>query len=142
MSEANIERFLASPLCTICSDGGAVSISGPGRVGHPHPRSLGTFARILGHYVRERHVLTLPQAIHKMSDQTAARMRLPNRGRVATGYAADVVVFDPSTIRDRATFADPFQYAEGVSSVIVNGGVALRDGQRGLRTGRSIALRS
>lgn len=142
MSEENLERFLADPLCTVCSDGGAVSISGPGRVGHPHPRSLGTFARILGHYVRERKVLTLPQAIHKMSAQTAARMRLPERGRIAPGYAADVVVFNPSTVRDRATFSDPFQYAEGVSAVIVNGGIALRDGQRGPRTGRSIALRS
>ena len=142
MSETNLERFLADPLCTICSDGGAVAISGPGRSGHPHPRSLGTFARILGHYVRERHVLTLPQAIHKMSAQTAARMRLPNRGRIAPGYAADVVVFDPSTVSDRATFADPFQYAVGVSAVVVNGGIALRDGQRGPRTGRSIALRA
>lgn len=142
MSETNLERFLADPLCTVCSDGGAVSISGPGRVGHPHPRSLGTFARILGHYVRERHVLTLPQAIRKMSAQTAERMRLPNRGRVAMGFAADVVVFDPSTVRDRATFADPFQYAEGVTAVVVNGGIALRDGERGARTGRAIALAS
>jgi N-acyl-D-amino-acid deacylase len=142
MSEANLERFLADPLCTVCSDGGAVSISGPGRVGHPHPRSLGTFARILGHYVRERRVLTLPQAIHKMSAQTAARMRLPERGRIAPAYAADVVVFNPSTVRDRATFEDPFQYADGVSAVIVNGGIALRDGQRGPRTGRSIVLSS
>lgn len=138
MSEANVERFLADPLCTVCSDGGAVAISGPGRVGHPHPRSLGTFARILGHYVRERHVLTLAQAIHKMSGQTAARLRLRGRGRIATGYAADVVVFNPSTVQDRATFADPFQYAEGVSAVVVNGGIALRDGQRGKRTGRII----
>ena len=138
MSEANVERFLADPLCTVCSDGGAVAISGPGRVGHPHPRSLGTFARILGHYVRERHVLTLAQAIHKMSAQTAARLRLRGRGRIATGYAADVVVFNPSTVQDRATFADPFQYAEGVSAVVVNGGIALRDGQRGKRTGRII----
>jgi N-acyl-D-amino-acid deacylase len=142
MSETNLERFLADPLCTVCSDGGAVSISGPGRVGHPHPRSLGTFARILGYYVRERHVLTLPQAIRKMSAQTAERMRLPNRGRIAMGHAADIAVFDPSTVRDRATFADPFQYAEGVSAVVVNGGVALRDGQRGPRTGRAIALSS
>ena len=140
MSEANLERFLANPLCTICSDGGALAVSGPGRVGHPHPRSLGTFARILGRYVRERHVLTLPQAIHKMSGQTAARMRLPYRGRIERGYAADILVFDPQTVSDRATFADPFQYAVGVSAVVVNGGIALRDGERGRRTGRSIAL--
>lgn len=92
--------------------------------------------------MRDRHVLTLPQAIHKMSAQTAARLRLPGRGRIATGYAADVVVFNPSTVQDRATFADPFEYAEGVSAVIVNGGIALRDGQRGPRTGRSIALKA
>ena len=84
----------------------------------------------------------MPQAIHKMSAQTAARMRLPDRGRIASGYAADVVVFDPSTVRDRATFEDPFRYADGVSAVLVNGGVALRDGQRGPRTGRAIALKA
>jgi N-acyl-D-aspartate/D-glutamate deacylase len=86
---------------------------------------------VLARYVREQKVLTLPQAIHKMTAYPASRVGLAaDRGRLAKGFAADVVVFDPATVRDRATFADPFQYPEGIDVVIVNGEVALRDGER------------
>ncbi len=130
MSEENLERILAHPLGMVCSDGGAFAMSGPARIGQPHPRSLGTFPRVLGRYVRERGTLTLPQAVHKMTGQPASRLRLADRGRIAPGLAADVVVFDPSTVADRATFADPYQYPTGIDLVLVNGEIAMRSGER------------
>lgn len=143
MSEDNLRRILAHPLAMICSDGGAVALDGPAHVGHPHPRSLGTFPRVLGTYVRETHTLTLPQAIHKMTALTASRVKLADRGRLATGFAADVVVFDPATVRDRATYAEPFQYPDGIHTVLVNGSVALQDGVHAeLRRGRVVRPRT
>jgi N-acyl-D-aspartate/D-glutamate deacylase len=130
MSEPNCERFLAHPLAMVCSDGGAFALDGPAHTGHPHPRGLGTFPRVLGHYVRERKVLTLAQAVHKMTGAPARRLRLDDRGRIAAGAAADLVVFDPATVADRATFEEPFQYPAGIPHVVVNGVVALRDGER------------
>lgn len=130
MSEEDVDRILAHPLCSVCSDGGAFAIDGPTRRGSPHPRGLGTFPRVLGRYVRERKVLTLEQAIYKMTGHTAARARLADRGHLAAGFAADVAVFDPAKIEDEATYEQPFQYPIGVNVVIVNGNVALRDGQR------------
>ena len=130
MSEPNCERFLAHPQAMVCSDGGAFAKEGPARTGHPHPRGLGTFPRVLGYYVRERNALTLEQAVHKMTGKTAARLRLADRGRVAAGAAADLVVFDPATVLDRATFEEPFQYPAGIPHVVVNGVIALRDGER------------
>src|SRR5204863_10118346 len=103
---------------------------GPAHKGHPHPRGLGTFPRVLGRYVREKKALTLASAINKMSAYPASRIGITDRGRLAPGMAADVVVFDPSTIEDKATFEEPFQYPVGIKAVIVNGVVALRDDQR------------
>ena len=123
----------------VASDGGSFAIEGPTRRGSPHPRGLGTFPRVLGRYVRERKALTLEQAIHKMSSYPASRIKLADRGRLATGLAADVVVFDPQTVADRATFEEPFQYPTGIKVVVVNGIVALRDGQRGSQmTGKAL----
>ncbi|HEU4584367.1 MAG TPA: D-aminoacylase [Gemmatimonadaceae bacterium] len=130
MSEDNVARFLSHPLCMVCSDGGAYATEGPARDGHPHPRALGTFPRVLGKYVREDKVLTLQQAIHKMTGAPAARLKLTDRGLLKRDNAADVVVFDPDTVIDRATFAQPFQYPDGISVVIVNGQIALRHGER------------
>jgi N-acyl-D-amino-acid deacylase len=139
MSEENIERFLAHPLGMVCSDGGAFATEGPARRGHPHPRSLGSFPRVLGRYVRERRALTLEDAVRKMSAFPASRVRLTDRGMLRPGFAADVVLFDPATVTDRATFAEPFQYPDGVRTVIVNGVPALRDGARAeRRTGRAL----
>ena len=139
MSEENLDRILAHPRGMVCSDGGAYAISGPARDGHPHPRGLGSFPRIIARYVRERRALTLPQAINKMTGLPASRLRLTDRGTLAAGMAADVVVFDPATIADRATFAEPFQYPVGIKAVVVNGDVALLDGERGVyRSGRSV----
>ena len=133
MSEDNLRRFLAHPLGMVCSDGGAFAVAGPARQGHPHPRGLGTFARVLGNYVRETRTLSLGAAIHKMSGFPASRVALADRGRLVPGAAADIVVFDPATVADRATFADPFQYPAGIDLVVVNGIIALREGQRGER---------
>ena len=133
MSEENLARFLAHPLGMVCSDGGAFATSGPARRGHPHPRGLGSFPRVLGRYVREQRVLTLPQAIHKMTALPASRIGVRDRGVLRPGAAADVVVFDPATVADRATFAEPFQYPVGIRDVIVNGVPALLDGERTTR---------
>ena len=139
MSEENLQRFLAHPLGMVCSDGGAFALEGPARRGHPHPRGLGSFPRVLGRYVRETKTLTLAEAVHKISGFAASRLGLADRGRLAVGIAGDVVVFDPATVADRATFADPFQYPDGIETVIVNGSIALRDGQRsGSRRGRAL----
>ena len=85
---------------------------------------------MLGRYVRERRALTLEQAVHKMSGLPAARLRLADRGRIAQGLAADLVVFDPATVADAATFEDPYRYPVGISAVAVNGTLVLRDGER------------
>ena len=129
MSEPNLERILAHPRGMVCSDGGAFALEGPARRGAPHPRSLGSFPRVLARYVRERKALTLPDAIRKMTSAPASRCRL-RRGTLAAGEAADLVVFDPSTVEDRATFNEPFAYPVGIKAVVVGGSVTLLDGQR------------
>ena len=120
MSEQDLERVMRHPATMVASDGW-VQVLGRGV---PHPRSYGTFARVLGVYVRERHVLALEDAIRKMTSFPAQRLRLPDRGILRPGMKADLVVFDPARVRDLATFEKPHQYAEGFSSVIVNGQVA------------------
>ena len=130
MSEANTERFLAHPLGMICSDGSALSTEGPLAIGSPHPRSFGTFPRVLGHYCRDRGVMSLEMAVHKMTGMPATRLRLADRGVIRPGAFADLVVFDPDRVRDRATFEHPHQYPEGIQHVMVNGEFVLRDGAR------------
>jgi N-acyl-D-amino-acid deacylase len=109
----------------IASDG---TLSRPGEA-QPHPRCYGTFPRVLGVYVREKKVLTLENAIHKMTLMPAQRLGLKDRGRIAEGLAADLVIFDPATVRDQATFTAPHQYPVGVSCVLVNGVIALDAGK-------------
>ena len=139
MSEENLDRILAHPQAMVCSDGGGFAIDGAARRGSPHPRGLGSFPRVLGRYVRERRALQLADAIRKMTAAPAARLRLGDRGRLAPGMAADIVVFDPVTVSDRATYEEPFQYPAGISLVVVNGKVALRDGERAASgSGRSL----
>ena len=143
MSEDNLDRILAHPQGMVCSDGGGYALDGPTHKGHPHPRGLGTFPRVLGRYVREKKALTLASAIHKMSGLPASRIGLKDRGRLAPGMAADVVVFDPSTVADKATYEEPFQYPVGIKAVVVNGVIALRDGQRSNeRTGLGLAAKA
>ena len=115
---------------------------GPGGIlgeGRPHPRQYGTFARVLGHYVRERAVLTLEDAVRKMSSQTARRLGIHNRGLLTEGYYADIAIFDADEIIDKATFENPHQYAVGVKYVLVNGKLVVENGQHtGARPGRII----
>jgi N-acyl-D-aspartate/D-glutamate deacylase len=139
MSEENLERILAHPVAMVCTDGGGFAMDGPTRRGSPHPRGTGSFPRVLARYVRERKAMTLAESIRKMTSLPASRVRLPDRGRIATGAAADLVVFDPATIADRSTFEDPFQYPAGILAVTVNGAIALREGER--RPGRGRVLR-
>jgi N-acyl-D-amino-acid deacylase len=124
ISEDDIVRILKHPATMIGSDG---EIPVFGRA-NPHPRSYGTFARVLGVYVREKHVITLEDAIRKMTSFPAARLRLTDRGVLRPGMKADVAIFDPATVRDTATYDKPHAYAEGFSVVIVNGRVAFENG--------------
>jgi N-acyl-D-amino-acid deacylase len=143
MSEQNLERILAHPLGMVCSDGGSFATEGPARRGNPHPRGLGTYPRVLGRYVRERKALTLADAIRKMSLAPASRAGIRDRARLTPGFAADVVVFDPRTVEDKATFEQPYQYPAGIRLVLVNGRIALRDGDRaGTGNGRSLRFGS
>ena len=119
MSEQDLERVMRHPATMIASDWW-VQILGQGV---PHPRSYGTFPRVLGVYVRERNVITLEDAIRKMTSFPAQRLRVTDRGVLKPGMKADITVFDPARVRDTATFEKPHQYAEGYSSVIVNGKV-------------------
>jgi N-acyl-D-amino-acid deacylase len=139
MSEDNLDRILAHPQGMVCSDGGAFAIDGPTRRGSPHPRGAGSFPRVIAKYVRERKALTLAQAFRKMTSLPASRMRLDTRGRIGKGMAADIVIFDPATIADVASYEQPFAYPVGITAVLVNGKVAVREGQRGNdRTGHTL----
>jgi N-acyl-D-amino-acid deacylase len=143
MSEENTAAILAHPLGMVCSDGSARATYGPLSEGSPHPRSYGSFPRVLGHYCRDQRLMPLEVGIHKMTGMPARRLRLDHRGVLAVGAYADLVVFDPAAINDRATFEAPHQYAVGIDLVLVNGSVVLRDGEhtgslpgRPLRVGR------
>lgn len=139
MSETNTAALLAHPLAMLCSDGGAYAPYGPLSVGSPHPRGYGSFPRFLGHYVRETGVLSLGEAIHKITRMPARKLGLTDRGVVRAGAVADLVAFDPATVSDRATFDDPHRYPVGIPYVIVNGALTLRDGEHtGNLAGRSV----
>jgi len=128
MSEDNLRRELALPWVSFCSDSDAPSAEGRFLQWSSHPRAYGSFARLLGKYVRDEGVLTLEEAIRRLTSLPAQNLRLQRRGLLEPGYAADVVVFDPARIQDHATYDDPHRYATGVDHVVVNGTVVLRDG--------------
>lgn len=139
MSEANTERILRHPLGMICSDAGARATYGPLASGTPHPRAYGSFPRVLGHYCRDRRSMSLETAIHKITAMPADRVRLAGRGRLAPNAFADLVVFDPDTVRDNATFEDPHQYPTGIPHVMVNGTWVVWEGEHtGARSGRVV----
>ena len=125
MSEENLKRIIAHPLVGIGSD---ASLKVDRRV-QAHPRNYGTFPRVLAKYVRDERVLALPEAIYKMTHQHAEHFGITDRGRLAEGLAADIVVFDPWGVRDTAEFLDAHQYPEGIGYVIVNGEFAVKDGE-------------
>jgi N-acyl-D-amino-acid deacylase len=125
ISEEDVERILKYPFTMIGSDGEIPQFG----VGAPHPRSYGTFARVLGRYVRERHTLTLEDAVHRMSGLPATRLKLFDRGLLRPGMKADVVVFDAGTVADKAEFAKPHQYAVGFKDIVINGKVVIVGGE-------------
>lgn len=138
LDEGDVERIMAHPQVMVASDG---RLTNPGD-GVPHPRSYGTFPRVLAHYVRERGVIPLEEAVRKMTAMPADRIGLHDRGRLAVGMAADLVVFNPATVRDEATFANPHQYPTGIPYVMVNGRLAVDEGTfHDLRSGRVLRHR-
>ncbi|WP_318308063.1 N-acyl-D-amino-acid deacylase family protein [Flagellimonas crocea] len=124
MAEEDVERIMKHPFTMIGSDGRLVE---PG-MGHPHPRWYGTFPRVLGRYVREKNVLELSEAIRKMTYLPAQSLSLSDRGLIKEGLKADITIFDPNTVIDKATFENPHQYSEGIDFVLINGGVAVDQG--------------
>jgi N-acyl-D-amino-acid deacylase len=136
MSEEDVRYVMQIPWVSIASDGSAINLSAPGK---PHPRSFGTNVRVLGKYVRDEKVLTLEDAVRKMTSLPAQTLRLKDRGLLREGYWADVVVFDPNTVSDPATYEKPQQYAKGVPYVLVNGTVVIDNGNHtGARPGKNI----
>jgi N-acyl-D-amino-acid deacylase len=142
MSEDNLQMQLSVPWVGVCSDAASIAPVGPSLDSPTHPRAYGSFARVLGHYTRELGVLTLPDAVRRMTSLPAATFGLTDRGVLEPGYAADLVVFDPDKVADRATFAEPHQLSIGVRDVVVNGVLALRDGEpTGARPGCALRRR-
>ncbi|MDP6774590.1 MAG: D-aminoacylase [Rhodospirillales bacterium] len=128
MSEDDVGAFVASPDVLVGSDGNSVAPDGVTGQGRPHPRFYGTFARVLGHYVRDLGLLSLEDAIRKMTGATATALGIADRGVLGAGTRADVTIFDAGRIAERATYEDPHRYAEGISTVIVNGQPVFENG--------------
>jgi N-acyl-D-aspartate/D-glutamate deacylase len=140
--EEDMRAFLRHPMAMMGSDGSALAREGVLGEGKPHPRSYGAHARLLGRYARDERVLALEEAVRKMTGQVADRLGLGDRGRLLAGQAADIAVFDPATVRDRATFEDPHQYPDGIPYVVVNGQLTIEGGRHtGVLAGRVLAPR-
>ena len=129
MSEDNVKKQIALPWISFCSDAGSLAPEGLFLKRQPHPRAYGNFARLLGKYVRDEKVIPLQEAIRKLTSLPADNLGIRDRGRLQVGHFADIVVFDPATIQDHATYDQPHQYATGVQHVFVNGVQVLRDGE-------------
>ena len=139
MSEDDVRFVITHPLSTIGSDGSSLAPYGPLSEGKPHPRNYGTFPRVIQVYVREQKAMPLEEAIRKMTGAPARKLRLGRKGLLREGLDADLVVFDPATIRERGTYSDPHHYPEGIDYVVVNGQVAVRRGEHtGAQAGRVI----
>jgi N-acyl-D-amino-acid deacylase len=139
MTEENLVKQIARPWVSFDSDEGSYSPEGVFLKSNPHPRAYGTFARLLGKYVRDEKAIPLAEAIRRLTSLPAANLKLERRGSLAAGFFADVVIFDPARIQDHATFAAPHQYATGVEDVIVNGVLVLEDGEHtGAKPGRVV----
>jgi len=142
MRDDDVEAALRDPLVSVGTDFEARAEDGPLAVSKSHPRAWGSFPRILGHYVRERQLLTLEEAVRKMTSRPAARVGLTDRGVLRPGMIADITVFNPATIRDVSTYDDPTHYSEGIAHVVVNGQLAVRDGRlTAARAGRALRHR-
>jgi N-acyl-D-aspartate/D-glutamate deacylase len=138
-TEKDMNLAMVQPWCSIGSDGSALAIDGPLRRGNPHPRSFGTFPRVLGVYVRQLGLLRLEDAVRKMTSLNAAKLGIFDRGQLRPGCYADLTLFDPKRVSDRATYEKPFQYNDGMEYVIVNGQIVLDQGKHtGARPGRAL----
>jgi N-acyl-D-amino-acid deacylase len=130
MADADVERLLQWAFTNVCSDGQSFGL---------HPRGFGSFAKVLGAYVPERKLFSVEEAVRKMSSLSAANVGLPNRGRIAPGYFADLVLFDPALVADRADFGKAQAQAVGVHTVLVNGQIVFQDGKTtGVHSGRPL----
>lgn len=129
MSETDVRLVMKHAAVMIGSDGSALAVYGVLHRGKPHPRSYGTFPRVLGKYAREEKILTMEEAIRKMTALPAAKLRLKDRGRIAEEMGADIVIFDPRTVRDNADYIDPHRYPEGIEYVLVNGAIVIARGK-------------
>ncbi|MGN6509008.1 MAG: amidohydrolase family protein, partial [Chitinophaga sp.] len=137
MSEEDVKNIMQYPYSMFASDAGIREFG----VGVPHPRGYGTNARVLGKYVREEKVIRLEEAVRRMTSLPAQKFRLARRGLLLPGYAADIVVFDPETVKDQATFTAPHQYSTGFQCVLVNGVVTMENGKHtGARSGEVLRL--
>ena len=139
MSEENVKKEIAKPWIAFCSDEASQAPEGPFLKANPHPRAYGSFARVLGKYVRDEKVIPMREAIRRLSGFPATNLGLDHRGFLKEGMFADVVVFDPAMIADRATFDKPHQYAVGMKQVFVNGVQVIKDGEHtGAKPGRAL----
>jgi N-acyl-D-amino-acid deacylase len=142
ISEDNVKRMLKLPYVSICSDAGSIAAEGVNKNDGAHPRTYGSFARLLGKYVRDEKIMSLQEAIRRMTLLPATHLNIKNRGLLKVGNYADVAVFSPEKVKDLATFELPHQYAEGMMHVFVNGGQVLQNGEHtNLRPGRLIKRR-
>jgi N-acyl-D-amino-acid deacylase len=139
MAEENVRKEMTKPWISFGSDEASQAPEGVFLKSNPHPRAYGNFARVLGKYVREEKLISLGDAVRRLSGLPATNLGLDRRGFIKEGMFADLIVFDPATIADRATFAQPHQYAVGVRDVFVNGAHVLRDGEHtGVKPGRAL----
>jgi N-acyl-D-amino-acid deacylase len=125
-TESDMTFAMRQPFVSIGSDGSAISIDGQFAASNPHPRWYGTFPRVLGRYVREKNLLPLSVAVQKMTSMNAEKINVRDRGLLRPGYWADITVFDPEKVSDRATYEKPHQYAVGIPYVLVNGEIVLQ----------------
>ena len=139
MTDEDVENFASHHLIAVASDGSSLATTGKLSVGKPHPRSYGTNPRFIQKFVNEKKVVTIQEAIRKMTSMPAQRLGLTNRGRLTPGYAADIVILDLPKVKEKATFADPHQYPEGISHVIVNGELVVENEKyNGTKAGQMI----
>ncbi len=128
MSEENLRKQVQQPWVSFCSDAGSIATEGAFLSYHPHPRAYGSFARVIGKYVRDEALLTLEDAVRRLSGLAADNLKLKDRGYLMPGYFADIAIFDPAKVQDHSVPGDPHQYSDGMMHVFVNGALALRDG--------------
>ena len=139
MNLENVRKKMAVPWLSFCTDSPSLATEGIFIQSHTHPRAYGSFPRVLAKYVREQNVLTIEEAIRKMTSLPAETLRLDRRGMLKVGHFADVVVFDPETVQDHATYENSHQYCTGILHVLVNGVPVLKDGEHtGAKPGRVV----